>query len=201
MSTGKKTEWKIEPLPREKWAGYALPFWYSTDGYYDVKASKIKVGFQFRLRRVHTGLLFTIGPDEGEEGQDKLYAPWWEKAQAWGVVGEDGQLMAAIETSPEEWTNRLQVTELWVSPALQRQGLGHALMDIAKEQTRSEGRRALILETQSCNVNAIDFYLHEGFFPIGLDTCCYTNYDMERRQVRINMGWIPEEKRRRPGRR
>ena len=63
------------------------------------------------------------------------------------LIVQDGRLMAAIETAPEEWSNRLRVTELWVDEGLRRQGLGHALMELAREQTRRENRRALILET------------------------------------------------------
>ena len=46
------------------------------------------------------------------------------------------------------------------------------------------------LETQSCNTNAIGFYLHQGFELIGFDKCCYTNKDIERREVRINLGYF-----------
>ena len=41
-----------------------------------------------------------------------------------------------------------------------------------------------------CNTNAIGFYLHKGFDLIGFDTCCYTNHDIERREVRINPGFF-----------
>ena len=63
-------------------------------------------------------------------------------------------------------------------------------MDIAKKRAREQGRRAIILETQSCNTNAIGFYLHQGFELVGFDTCCYTNDDINRREVRINLGYI-----------
>ncbi len=49
------------------------------------------------------------------------------------------------------------------------------------------------LETQSCNANAIGFYLHEGFTLIGLDTICYSNRDLTRDQVRLELGWMLEE--------
>ena len=51
-------------------------------------------------------------------------------------------------------------------------------------------RRAIILETQSCNTKAIGFYLHQGFELIEFDTCCYTNNDIGRREVRINLGYF-----------
>ena len=34
---------------------------------------------------------------------------------------------------------------------------------------------------------------HEGFELIGLDRICYTNHDLQRREVRLEFGWIPEE--------
>ena len=34
------------------------------------------------------------------------------------------------------------------------------------------------------------FYSHEGFELIGFDTCCYTNDDIGRREVRINLGYF-----------
>jgi ribosomal protein S18 acetylase RimI-like enzyme len=66
----------------------------------------------------------------------------------------NGELVAAIETDPELWSNRLRITELWVAEQYQKKGIGHALTEMAKEQARRERRRAVILETQSCNVNA-----------------------------------------------
>ena len=82
------------------------------------------------------------------------------------------------------------VTELWVSDALRGKGIGKRLMDKAKEVALHQQRRAIILETQSCNTNAIGFYLHQGFELIGFDTCCYTNNDIGRREVRINLGYF-----------
>lgn len=95
-----------------------------------------------------------------------------------------------IVYTPEEWSNRLMVTELWVSDELRRQGIGKRLMDKAKEIALCQNRRAVILETQSCNTDAIRFFLHEGFELIGFDTCCYTNNDIGRREVRLNFGYF-----------
>ena len=82
------------------------------------------------------------------------------------------------------------VTELWVADELHRQGIGTRLMNVAKEQAKLQGRRAIILETQSCNVRAIAFYLSQGFELIGFDSCCYTNIDVERQEVRFNFGYF-----------
>lgn len=186
----------IVPLPKEQWKGAPVPLSYTTNEYYDVVISEQDDRFSVDMVRKPMDAPVTHRAED-YDFPDSLYQDHWEGAQAWGVV-ENGELLACIETCPEEWSNRLLVTELWVCEALRRQGLGHRLMEIAKDQARRENRRAIILETQSCNVNAIGFYRREGFELIGLDTCCYTNRDIERREVRFNMGFFLD---RRDGRR
>jgi len=176
-------------LPKEIWRDHVIPICYTTKEYYDVAVEHGVNGFAVRMEKKLFDSPVTHTPEE-YDFPDKLYADWWQDAGAWGVV-EEGKLIAAIETCPEIWSNRLRVTELWVEEGHRRRGVGHALMALAKNQAKAEGRRAVILETQSCNVNAIAFYLHEGFTLIGFDTCCYSNRDIERREVRLELGWFP----------
>lgn len=182
--------YEIIHLPKEQWQDQILPMSYTTEEYYDVSVDQTPDGFSVSLTRKKFESPVTHTPEE-HDFPDRLYAEWWTGACAWGVVVE-GQLVAAIETDPEKWSNRLRVTELWVAPEYQKKGIGHALMEVAREQARLERRRAVILETQSCNSNAIGFYLHEGFTLIGMDTCCYSNRDRERREMRLELGWFPQ---------
>ena len=183
-------EMKIEPLPKEKWKGVPIPLVTRSDSYYDLEMSPLNSdGCTVTLVRKPAGKEIVHTPEE-YDFPDSLYQDHWEKAEAYGVLGSDGDLLACIEVCPEEWSNRLMVTELWVSDALRRQGIGKRLMDQAKEIALRQNRRAIILETQSCNTNAIEFYLHEGFELIGFDTCCYTNNDIGRREVRLNLGYF-----------
>lgn len=186
----------IIPLPKEQWKGTSIPMRYTTEEYYDVDMQKTADGYDIAIHKKKFDTPVTHFPEE-HDFPDKLYQDHWEKAYAWGIVEEkDGKqdLLACIETCPEEWSNRLMVTELWVHEKIRRQGVAHALMAVAKEQAVLENRRAVILETQSCNVGAIAFYQKEGFEPIGFDTCCYSNRDVERKEVRINMGYFPRRK-------
>ena len=82
------------------------------------------------------------------------------------------------------------MTELWIDDAYRRKGLATALMDVAVERVKTENRRAIILETQSRNEGAIDFYLAYGFTLIGFDTCAYQNNDLTRKEVRMEMGML-----------
>ncbi len=50
--------------------------------------------------------------------------------------------------------------------------------------------RAIILETQSCNTAAIAFYLAQGFTFMGFNACEYSNQDIEKHEVRIEMGCL-----------
>jgi predicted N-acetyltransferase YhbS len=187
-------EYEIMHLPKEKWKGTIIPIKYTTDKYYDVIVNKADKGFAIDIEKKDFIEPVTHAPEEYDY-PDKLYADHWLNAYAWGVLVND-ELVAAIETDQELWSNRLRITELWIAEKYQKQGIGHALIEMAKEQARRERRRAIILETQSCNVNAIDFYQHEGFGLIGMDTCCYRNNDLQRKEVRLEFGWFPEEKKR-----
>lgn len=190
MKTG--ANYEIIYLDKEQWKGTRIPMPdYTTMEYYDVQVSTESNRFQIQLGRKELEKPIVHMPEEYDY-PDRLYADYWEKAYAWGMVDSNGQLLACIETCQEEWSNRLIVTELWVHEKHRRTGIGHTLMAIAKEQARLERRRAIVLETQSCNVNAIRFYLAEGFQLIGVDTCCYSNQDIERKEVRMNFGILFE---------
>lgn len=181
---------EIIALPKEKWKGVPIPLVTRSSSYYDLEMHPLdSSGCTITLTRKQAEEEIVHTPEE-YDFPDSLYQEHWEQAEAFGIVGQEGDLLACIEVCPEEWSNRLIVTELWVSEGLRRQGIGKRLMDKAKETAVRQNRRAIILETQSCNTDAIGFYLHQGFELIGFDTCCYTNNDIGRREVRINLGYF-----------
>jgi len=189
-------EYKIVPLPKEQWKGVPILMRYTTEEYFDLEVSENADAFEAKMVKKKFEKPVTHSPEE-YDFPDGLYQDHWEKAEAYGIYREeDGKkiLMACIEVCPEEWSNRLMVTELWVDDSLHRQGIGTALMNKAKEVAKEQGRRAIILETQSCNVRAIAFYRAQGFRLIGFDSCCYTNRDVERREIRFNMGFFMDQR-------
>ncbi|MBR3470487.1 MAG: GNAT family N-acetyltransferase [Lachnospiraceae bacterium] len=189
-------EYKIVPLPKEQWKGVPIPMRYTTEEYFDLEVSENADAFEAKMVKKKFETPVTHAPED-YDFPDGLYQDHWEKAEAYGIYREeDGKkiLMACIEVCPEEWSNRLMVTELWVHDSLHRQGIGTALMNKAKEVAKEQGRRAIILETQSCNVRAIAFYRAQGFHLIGFDSCCYTNRDVERREIRFNMGFFMDQR-------
>ena len=184
-------EYSIRELEKEKWKGTLLPVAYTSGHYYDISIQRTEDGFAIPIRKREFETPFTHLPEDGDY-PDRLYEDWWENACAYGIV-RNGELLAAIEICPEEWSHRLLITELFVGKELRGRGYGKKLIELAKEITVKNGYRVLMLETQSSNVNAVDFYLHEGFTLIGFDSCCYSNNDLERKEVRFNMGWFPQK--------
>ncbi|MDI9471031.1 MAG: GNAT family N-acetyltransferase [Bacillota bacterium] len=182
-----KTSRRIQVLERETWQGYCLPFHYVSRHYYDLEIRHTDQGLSVSFCKK----AFETPFEKLDIDSDQLFQPWWEDVKAWGIL-ENGRLVAAIETAVEEWSNRLRVTELWIDVAYRRQGIGTALMDIALQRAREEKRRALILETQSCNEAAIAFYLAYGFSLVGFDLCAYENNDVARREVRMELGILLE---------
>ena len=188
--------YEIIPLPKEKWKGTPILLKYTTNEYYDLETIENDDCFEVKMIKKKFNNPVTHSPEE-YDFPDSLYQDHWEKAEAFGIVGENNELLACIEICPEEWSNRLMVTELWVKDELQRKGIGTALMNLAKNKAKIQKRRAIILETQSCNVRAIDFYRKQGFQLIGYDSCCYTNIDIEKHEIRFDFGFFLHKK---PGR-
>lgn len=175
---------RIIPLERGQWQSYVLPFHYVSHNYYDVEIVRTDDDFNVSFIKKPFDTSFEYSPDNE---YDKLFQAHWDDIKAWGIT-ENDRLIAAIETSVEGWSNRLRVTELWIDDAYRRNGIGTALMDIAMKRARDEKRRVVMLETQSRNENAIAFYLAYGFTLIGFNACEYQNNDLERKEVRMEMG-------------
>lgn len=63
-------------------------------------------------------------------------------------------------------------------------------MNAISDAEKASGARMGVLETQSCNENAIAFYRKNGFEIIGFDVYSCQNTDSERHEIRIEMGKI-----------
>ena len=172
-------EYKIIPLPKSEWKGTPIMMRYTAEEYFDLEKTESTDSFSVKMVKKKFDTPVTHTPEE-YDFPDSLYQDHWEKAEAFGIVFEEN--------------GKKMVTELWVSDELHRRGIGTALMNLAKEQAKLQNRRAIILETQSCNVRAISFYRSQGFELIGYDTCCYTNRDIARHEIRFNFGFFMDDR-------
>lgn len=175
---------EIEFLPEKEWKGYLLPLDYESRECYDVRIDEER---DMTVSFVRTALATPFVHRDSECAfPARLYEDYYEKAEAYGIR-KGRKLLAAIELCQESWSNRMRVTNIYVDPALRRKGIGSRLMDLAKTKAREHGNRGVILETQTSNVPAIDFYKSQGFQIGGFDRTCYGNDDVERREVRLEL--------------
>ena len=173
---------RISELPREEYEGFELVFSYTSKAYYDLKLRQSENVFSAEFVK-------TPCPSVHKEFTDKLFAPYWDDPHVWGLWDES-RLLAVMEVTPERWNNRLRITNLCVAEGHRRRGYGALLITKAREIAKARGCRALILETQSCNTGAIAFYLNQGFSFLGFNACEYTNEDVQKHEIRIEMGCL-----------
>ena len=165
----------------DSWKGRTRQFRYRTDSYLDVQIVEERGVSRIEFRKK----MFDA-PVEKE-----LEVSWMKDHMAapmlFAAVDDEEQIAGYLELNPERWNNRMRVSNLWVAEGRRRNGVGAALMEKAVEEACAAGARALVLETQSCNMPAIGFYLSQGFAIGGLDLFHYSNEDLERHEVRIEM--------------
>ena len=92
-----------------------------------------------------------------------------------------------MEGFVEAWNNRFRITNLLVFEGYRGRGIGTQLMNRAVQAAVDAGVRMVVLETQTCNRKAIEFYIRMGFNPVGFDLYCYSNDDPEKTEVRLEM--------------
>ena len=73
---------------------------------------------------------------------------------------------------------------------IKRKGIGSTFIKMAKKRARELRVRMIVLETQSSNFPAIQFYLKNGFQLIGLNVNSYSDEDIKKKEIRIEMGCI-----------
>ena len=102
---------------------------------------------------------------------------------------EGERLLGYVEGAPEGWNNRYRISNICIFEENARgKGLGTLLMQAIQRAAEAAGAWMIVLETQTCNENAIAFYKRNGFSIIGFDLYSYSNDDPERHEVRIEMG-------------
>ena len=169
---------EIKKLDRKTYAGRKFTLRYKTNGYYDIQP--VEWGFQ---------ITYTSFENPTEMSFDDLFFnEWLEDPVAFGMF-ENGQLLGYVEGSLEKWNNRYRISNICVFDETKRHsGIGTLLMNTILIEAKESGARMVVLETQTCNENAIAFYRKNGFEIIGFDLFAYTNSDPEHHEIRIEMG-------------
>ena len=169
---------EIRRLEKESFAGKRFTARYMTKGYYDIRAAEN--GFDINY------VLFDTAVERSFE--DEFFSEWLGEPVAYGAF-EGETLLGFAEGAPETWNNRFRISNICVfDTAARHRGIGAALLDAILTEAEKAGARMAVLETQSCNENAIAFYRKNGFEIIGFDLYAYSNADPECHEIRIEMG-------------
>lgn len=169
---------EIVKLEQETYGGRKFSVRYTTNGFYDIRQTD--KGFQIVYERFEK-------PTE-RSFDDDMFGEWLEDPVAFGAF-ENGRLLGYVEGSPEKWNGRYRISNICVfEQARRHSGIGTVLMDRILREAKESGARMAVLETQTCNENAIAFYRKKGFELIGFDFYAYTNDDPQRHEIRIEMG-------------
>lgn len=170
----------ISKLNREEYAGKKFVLKYFTKGYYDIE--KTPEGFLFTYK--------TFDKVTEMSFEDYFLNEWLEDPIAYGAF-ENGKLLGYVEGTLEKWNQRYRISNICIFDADKRHcGIGTKLMNVILNEAEKSGARMVVLETQTCNENAIAFYKKNGFDIIGFDLYAYSNIDPERHEIRIEMGKV-----------
>lgn len=170
---------EIIALDKDEYKGFKLEFKYTTEYYYDIIIDPNKI-FSIELIKKPFGKEL----DKGFTG--KLYEDYLEDPSAFSLNNNE-EVLGYIEVDREAWNNRLRITEILILNKFRGKGYGTILINKAKEIAAKEEFREIILETQSCNSKAIEFYIKNKFKINGIDLSSYTNDDVEKKEVRLEM--------------
>lgn len=174
----------ILPLDREKYDYFELHYSYTTTGHYKAAVVDSKDCMSYTLTRE------SYDAPRTEENTDTLFQDYWENPEAFAACDEDGTVLGYVEFAPEEWNNRLRMTQLLVLPESRGKGVGRFLVDFVKATAKERDYRVIVLETQNYNLPAIDFYHACGFRFCGGNTFFYSNSDMEDDEVMLEMALL-----------
>lgn len=169
---------KVVQLKKEEYAGIPFTVQYSTNGFYDI--CKTDSGFEIRYKSFDETVLKGFS--------DTLLSDWLQNPIAYGVFDDD-ILIGYVEGFLESWNNRFRISNICVFNALNRhKGVGAFLLKKITDTAKDLKARMIVLETQSCNEKAISFYKKHDFEIIGFDLYAYSNEDLIKHEIRIEMG-------------
>lgn len=165
----------------ESYKGKQLDFFYVSEYYYDIQKTYHEESINFRFSKKHFST-----PIE-KRFKTTLMEDYLDNPFLYGVFYKE-KLVAYLEMVYEKWNNRMRITNILVEGDFRHRGIGKLLMDKAYEVSNNHGARAIVLETQSCNFPAISFYKGLDFKIVGFDLQAYSNEDVDRLEVRLELG-------------
>lgn len=165
-----------EDYPNGKFISYE----YQSDYYYDVRMESNERGWNLHLvvekfektfKKRDLDNLF-----EDDRGELEYYAALLHK-----------QEVGIITINYSDWNQSCVICDLYVYEEFKRQGIGRELIHFACDRAKELNCRMITLETQTSNHPAIQFYVACGFTLVGINVMSYSNHDIEKKEVRIEL--------------
>ncbi|MDH6595645.1 GNAT family N-acetyltransferase [Bacillus aerius] len=165
--------------------GKQVYYQYTSEKYYDI-----------HMETSHNGWNISLTEEEFEAPvkknlKEEIFDPYKEGSEVY-VSEMNGEETGIIVIQHMKWNNTLLIHDLYVDKQFKRKGIGSTFIKMAKKRARELRVRMIVLETQSSNFPAIQFYLKNGFQLIGLNVNSYSNEDMKKKEIRIEMGCLIE---------
>jgi ribosomal protein S18 acetylase RimI-like enzyme len=154
---------------------------YSMSHYYDVSVCRESESWRIELTRK------ALDKELDKSYHGRLFEDHIEEPRVFAVALGNRQV-GWIELGYDRWNNRMRVWEFLVEEEFRKRGIGTLLMKHAVEIANTKGARMLVLETQTNNATAISFHLNFGFEFVSFDTSAYSNEDIEKKEVRLELG-------------
>ncbi len=98
-----------------------------------------------------------------------------------------GQVAGVVLLKVEDWRSVARIEDIIVGRQFRRYGIGSLLLSCACDWARNHGCWAILLETQSINYPAIQFYLRNGLEVWSIDRHFYPPGSVEH-EVAVFMG-------------
>ncbi|MCW3993398.1 MAG: GNAT family N-acetyltransferase [Candidatus Bathyarchaeota archaeon] len=169
---------RIIELVKQKLSFSKLKFKYFTKEHYAVTVLRKKDRWEIKL------VLEALPKPTEKQFEGGLFQDFVNEPRVFAAELEDKEV-GWIELGFQKWNNRMRIWELLVEEGFRREGMGTLLVDHAIKLSKERKTRMLVVETQSCNILAVNFYLKNGFELIGFDIAAYSNEDIERKEVRL----------------
>ena len=163
--------------------GKKVLYTYETITFYQIKSVQTENGWTFTLHEQSYPQPFVKQLeeelfDEYKDGSEYYIGKW------------NGEEAAVLVVQQLDWNNTLIIHDLYVYESFKRLGIGSKLIDYVKERAKVLDVRAITLETQTSNYPAVQFYLKHGFQVVGFNTISYSNEDVEKGEVRLEMAFM-----------
>lgn len=171
---------ELVELLKDQYKGQKFISRYKTKGYFDFEVQENNFHLTYKKFDAEKEMSF----------EDHFFGDWLENPIGFGAF-ENGRLLGYVEGTHEKWNNRYRISNICIFDEVhRRKGIGSKLMQRILRTAKESGARMVVLEIQTCNEKAIAFYKKHGFQIIGFDLYAYTNTDLERNEVRLEMGLI-----------